>query len=108
MIDLGGNVAQFGGWSDEVDWEHHYNDETEKKFIERDLVDFLCCHECDAMIDEYACEYCGAEAEVKVEKAGTIKIAKQLRALPSPNAEHIVNYCIKKSLECVLTHLSSP
>lgn len=99
MVDLGGNVKTHGGWSEPVDWLALYNDETEKKATIRDTEDFIICVGCDAMITDYICEYCGQEEPPKKEKRSTIKIAKEVRQLPRPNAKHIVRYCEKNELD---------
>jgi superfamily II DNA or RNA helicase len=98
MIDLGGNVERFGSWSDSVDWNTIYNFEIEKKTQIRDVEDFVICHGCEAMISEYDCEYCGAKKPQKKAKSKVV-IARELKKLPPPKAEHIIKYCIANELD---------
>jgi superfamily II DNA or RNA helicase len=98
MIDLGGNVEKFGSWSDSVDWNTIYNFEIEKKTQIRDVEDFVICHGCEAMISEYDCEYCGAKKPQKKAKSKVV-IARELKKLPPPKAEHIIKYCIANELD---------
>jgi len=98
MIDLGGNIEQFGSWSDSVNWDKIYNDEVEKKSQIRDIEDFIICHGCEAMITEYDCEYCGAKKKVK-KATSKVVIAQEVKKLPPPKAEHILKYCIANDLD---------
>ncbi len=97
VIDLGGNVSRFGKWSEPVDWHTIYNDDTEKKTQIRDTEDFIVCVGCEAMINDYDCEYCGQKKPVKKLKS-VIKIAKEINKLPPPKAKHILNYALKNEL----------
>ena len=99
MIDLGGNLARFGSWSDDVNWAKIYNDESEKKATIRDLEDFIVCYECEAMIKLYPCEYCGAKEPAKREKKAKIVIAQELKKLPPPKATHILKYALANDLD---------
>ena len=99
LIDLGGNVQRFGSWSDDVDWNEIYNNSKEKKKSVRDLEDFIICHECEAMIKEFPCEYCEC---VKPEKKKITKqntLAKELIKLPPPKGNHILKYSIANDLD---------
>lgn len=98
VIDLGGNVSRFGGWSDPVDWEKKYNDELEKKAAIKDTEDYIICIGCSAMILEYDCEYCGQKKPIK-KATSVIKIAEEIKPLPLPNPTHIINYCTKNELD---------
>ena len=98
LIDLGGNIAEFGSWSDEVNWSEIYNHEKEKKTQIRDLEDFNICHACEAMIKSFPCEYCGAEKKVK-KATQKVVIAKELKKLPPPKATHILNYALANDLD---------
>jgi len=101
LIDLGGNVARHGSWSDDVDWEFIYNDDTEKKRGKaRDLEDFKICHSCEAMIKSFPCEYCGTNApEPKQKSEGKINIATEMKPIPMPNGVHVVNYALSQGLD---------
>ena len=97
-VDLGGNVGRFGSWSDYVNWKHIYNDEYEKQKRINDLEDFKVCPECDAMILNFPCEYCGSEAKKK-KLSDKVVIAKEIEQLPPPKATHILNYALKNDLD---------
>jgi type I site-specific restriction endonuclease len=97
-IDLGGNLGRFGSWSDPVDWAKIYNNEKERKATIRELEDFIVCHKCDALINEYSCEVCGAEAPPKREKKSKVVIAEQIKEMPPPTAKIILRYAIAKEL----------
>lgn len=99
LVDLGGNVQRFGSWSDNVNWSTIYGLDTEKKKMIRDLEDFKICHECEAMINFFPCEYCGAaEQKRKPPVKGEI-IAKELKKLPPPRANHILKYALYNDLD---------
>ena len=98
LIDLGGNISEFGSWSDSVDWAKIYNNEKETKSQIRDLEDFIICHECEAMIKEFPCEYCGAEKKVK-KAASKVVIAEEVNKLPPPKATHILKYALANDLD---------
>lgn len=97
-IDLGGNLNRFGSWSEQVDWEKIYNNEKEKKSVIRDLEDFILCHECDSLINDYECEVCGAEAPIKTEVKSKVVIAEQIKELPPPTSKIILRYSKSKEL----------
>ena len=97
-IDLGGNLGRFGSWSDPVDWAKIYNNEKERKTTIRELEDFIVCHKCDALINEYSCEVCGAEAPPKREKKSKVVIAEQIKEMPPPSPDIILKYAISKEL----------
>lgn len=99
FIDLGGNVERFNSWSDPVDWEGIYNKEVHKIRSFNDLEDFKTCHSCEAMITEYDCEYCGAEAPPPRVKIVESSLAKELKKLPPPKATHILNYAKATGLD---------
>tara|TARA_R110002167_G_scaffold243070_1_gene448635 strand:- start:966 stop:2552 length:1587 start_codon:yes stop_codon:yes gene_type:complete len=98
LIDLGGNIAEFGSWSDPVNWGKIYNNEKETKSTIRDIEDFIVCHGCEAMIKEFPCEYCGAEKKVKKAKS-KIVIAEEIKKLPPPKATHILKYALANDLD---------
>jgi len=93
LIDLGGNVAEFGKWSDPVDWEELFYLETKAMPKKEALDNVTNCKECDCLIPATAviCPFCGAEKE-KIEKkvgAQTVHISE----LIYPSGEKIVKYC---------------
>ena len=98
-IDLGGNLGRFGSWSDDVDWAKIYNNEKEKQTQIRTLEDFIVCHQCDALIDGYECEVCGAQEPPKKEKKAKIVIAEQLKQIPPPTPTSILRYAEANDLD---------
>lgn len=100
FIDLGGNVARHGSWADDVDWNALYNDEQERKKKVCDLESFVICHGCEAMIEHYDCEYCGAsEPEHVPKEIEKVTIAQEVGRLPRPRASHILNYAEANKLD---------
>lgn len=97
-IDLGGNLGRFGSWSDDVDWEKIYNNEKEKKTRIRELEDFIICHNCDALIESYDCEVCGAIEPPKRKATSKIVIAEQVKEMPPPTPNSILRYAEAKEL----------
>jgi superfamily II DNA or RNA helicase len=98
LIDLGGNINEFGSWSDSVNWSKIYNNEKETKSQIRDIEDFIVCHGCEAMIKEFPCEYCGAEKKVK-KASSKVVIAEEVKKLPPPKATHILKYALANDLD---------
>lgn len=97
-VDLGGNLGRFGSWSDDVDWEAIYNNEKEKKSRIRELEDFIICHKCNALIESYDCDVCGAKEPPKREKKQKIVIAEQVKEMPPPTPKSILRYATAKNL----------
>lgn len=100
LVDLGGNVARFGSWDYDYNWKQAYDNETEKLKRFNPLEDYKTCHECSAMIKEYPCDYCGAEAKKRGKKVGDkIVIAEELEEIKPPRAIHVLNYAIANNLD---------
>ncbi len=93
LIDLGGNVAEFGKWSDPVDWIELFYLET-KAIPKKEALDNVTnCGKCDSLIPATAiiCPFCGHEKE-KIEKkvgAQTVHVSE----LIYPSGDKIVKYC---------------
>jgi superfamily II DNA or RNA helicase len=100
LIDLGGNVARHGSWSDDIDWNTIYNNTLEKKRTVRDLEDFKICYSCEAMVKSYPCEFCGVDAPEQKEKGeGKVNIATEMDRLPAPRGNHILNYALSCNMD---------
>jgi len=98
LIDLGGNVKEFGSWSENVDWAELYKNEVEKKCQVRDLEDFIVCYNCSALINSYDCPVCGAKKKEK-KASSKVVIAEEITKLPPPKANHILKYSISNNLD---------
>jgi superfamily II DNA or RNA helicase/RNA polymerase subunit RPABC4/transcription elongation factor Spt4 len=93
LLDLGGNVAAFGKWSDHVDWEKHFYLEIKPVPKKEALDNVTNCKECDSLIPSTAtiCPFCGAEKEKIEKKVGlqTVHVSE----LIYPEGAKIVKYC---------------
>ena len=64
FIDLGGNKKRFGSWSEDVNWDKIYNDETEKTYLKEEVS----CDDCgciwEAQTKSEPCPECGHINEI--------------------------------------------
>jgi superfamily II DNA or RNA helicase len=99
LIDGGGNVAEFGKWSDEVDWKSHFFGSNEKPKPKKEALDQTKqCPECGMIHAKnlLQCPECGYEY---IEKEYTISVSGEVAVLideiPKPNGKKIVDYCLR-------------
>jgi superfamily II DNA or RNA helicase len=98
LIDGGGNVQEFGKWSDEVDWKSHFYN-TEKPKPKKEALDQTKqCPECGMIHakNETQCPECNflyIDIEKKVIVNG--EVAKLIDEIPKPNGTKIVLYVQK-------------
>lgn len=98
LIDGGGNVSEFGKWSDEVDWKSHFYN-TEKPKPKKEALDQTKqCPECGMIHakNETQCPECNflyIDIEKKVIVNG--EVAKLIDEIPKPNGTKIVSYVQK-------------
>ncbi len=97
LIDGGGNVAEFGKWSDEVDWKSHFFGSNEKPKPKKEALDQTKqCTECGMIHAKnlLQCPECGYEY---IEKKYTVSVSGDVAVLideiPKPNGKKIVDYC---------------
>ena len=97
LIDGGGNVAEFGKWSDEVDWKSHFFGSNEKPKPKKEALDQTKqCTECGMIHAKnlLQCPECGFEY---IEKEYTASVSGEVAVLideiPKPNGKKIVDYC---------------
>jgi len=93
LIDLGGNVAAFGKWSDPVDWSKHFYYKSKCLPKKEALEKIVYCDNCDQIIAATAlvCPYCGHEKpkkEISVSQS-TVHVSE----LIYPSGEKVVRYC---------------
>jgi len=93
LIDLGGNVAAFGKWSDPVDWKKHFYYKSKCLPKKEALDKIVYCDECDQIIAATAlvCPHCGHEKpkkEISVSQS-TVHVSE----LIYPSGEKVVKYC---------------
>jgi len=96
-IDLGGNVAVHGRWSDEVDWKSIFFGAGEKPKPKKEPLDQTKeCGNCAAIISRVAleCEVCGHAEETIVRKENKVsdEVAQLIDEIPLPNGRKIVDY----------------
>jgi superfamily II DNA or RNA helicase len=98
LIDGGGNVQEFGKWSDEVDWKSHFYN-TEKPKPKKEALDQTKqCPECGMIHakNETQCPECDflyIDIEKKIVTNG--EVAKLIDEIPKPNGAKIVSYVQK-------------
>jgi len=96
LIDLGGNVAAFGKWSDPLDWSEYYFYTSKKLPKKEALENFKYCPDCGDMIPATAQEcLCGWEKQKK-----EIELSKDtvhISNIVYPSGEKIIKYCINFS-----------
>jgi superfamily II DNA or RNA helicase len=104
FIDLGGNVKRFGSWSEDVDWNKKYNDETQKTY----LKETVSCDECgfiwEAQTKSEPCPECGnvnTVFESENTKDGIKKtIAEEVKkVLKPPTPVKILRYAKNNDLD---------
>lgn len=99
LIDGGGNVEEFGKWSDEVDWETIFYGTDEKPKAKKEALDQTKqCPECGMIHakNEAQCPECSFEyidKENKISVSG--EVAKLIDEIPKPNGSKIVSYVQK-------------
>jgi superfamily II DNA or RNA helicase len=99
LIDGGGNVEEFGKWSDEVDWETIFYGTDEKPKPKKEALDQTKqCPDCgmihaknEAQCPE--CKYLYIDPEKKIYVSG--EVAKLIDEIPKPNGSKIVSYVQK-------------
>lgn len=93
LIDLGGNVAAFGKWSDPVDWSKHFYYESKLVPKKEALEKIAFCEGCNQIIAATAvvCPFCGHEKEKKI--VSLTKSTVHVSELIYPSGTKIVKYC---------------
>jgi superfamily II DNA or RNA helicase len=98
VIDLGGNIATHGKWSDEVDWKSIFYGSNEKPRIKKEVLDQTKdCNSCGAIISRTAieCVFCGAFDEPKKSAGVSDEVATLIDEIPMPDGRKIVAYVQK-------------
>lgn len=99
LIDLGGNVAAFGKWSDPIDWAKHFY-YTSKLTPKKEALDKIhYCPECDCIVAATAtvCPECGEELKKPVITDSTSTV--HVTDLIYPSGDKIVKYCETHGLD---------
>lgn len=99
LIDGGGNVEEFGKWSDEVDWETIFYGTDEKPKAKKEALDQTKqCPEC-GMIHAKNLSECSECGYVYIDPTHTIsvsgEVAQLIDEIPKPNGSKIVSYVQK-------------
>lgn len=97
LIDGGGNIQEFGKWSDHVDWTKHFYNNEKPKPKKEPLEQTKQCTNC-GMIHartEICCPNCNYEYPKKEIKLTGGQIAVLTDEIPLPNGRKIVDY-VKK------------
>jgi hypothetical protein len=99
VIDGGGNIEEFGKWSEEVDWKSHFYGSDDKPKAKKEALDQTKqCTECGMIHAKnlLECPECGF---VYIEKKYTVsvsgEVAQLIDKIPEPNGSKIVGY-VKK------------
>lgn len=97
LIDGGGNIQEFGKWSDHVDWTKHFYNNEKPKPKKEPLEQTKQCANC-GMIHartEISCPNCNYEYPKKEIKLTGGQIAVLTDEIPLPNGRKIVDYVQK-------------
>lgn len=102
IIDGGDNIAEFGEWSSDRDWEDiFWNGIGKERPKKVDVEDVQDCPNCGALYpkNESSCTICGHKiepTEKSIEKSDKIEESKDvlvsIRDIPPPNAKKIEEY----------------
>lgn len=99
VIDGGDNIAEFGEWSSDRDWEDiFWNGIGKPKPRKVDIEDVQDCPECFALIPKRSmeCEFCGHEfiavVRDKKEESVSESVLEPIREIPPPSGRHIYEY----------------
>jgi superfamily II DNA or RNA helicase len=99
VIDGGGNVGEFGKWSDEIDWKSIFYGSDEKPRPKKEALDQTKqCPECGMIhpkneIQCPECDYVYIEKQITISENG--KVAELIDEIPKPNGSKIVSYVEK-------------
>lgn len=99
VIDGGGNVGEFGKWSDEIDWKSIFYGSDEKPRPKKEALDQTKqCPECGMIhpkneIQCPECDYVYIEKQITISENG--KVAELIDEIPKPNGSKIVRYVEK-------------
>lgn len=104
MIDGGNNIAEFGEWSSERDWEDiFWNGIGKPKAKRMDIEDIQDCPNCGGLFPKRSttCELCGHEIETpepkpKKEVFESEDVLEPIRKIPPPSGKHIYEYTISQ------------
>jgi superfamily II DNA or RNA helicase len=96
LIDGGGNVDEFGKWSDYIDWTKHFYNTEKPRPKKEALEDIKICTNCGVIHAKNAtecpsCSYSQPKTEIK---QGT-KVATLVDEYPLPDGRKIIEYCKK-------------
>lgn len=97
LIDGGGNIKEFGKWSDHVDWTKHFYNTEKPRPKKEPLEQTKQCTNC-GMIHartELSCPNCNYEYPKKEIKVTGGEIAVLTDEIPLPNGRKIVDYVQK-------------
>ena len=99
VIDGGGNVGEFGKWSDEIDWKSIFYGSDEKPRPKKEALDQTKqCPDCGMIhpkneIQCPECDYVYIEKQITISENG--KVAELIDEIPKPNGSKIVSYVEK-------------
>lgn len=104
LIDGGDNIAEFGEWSSDRDWEDIFwngiGKPKPKKILPDDIQD---CPNCGYYFEKYEniCPNCGheeqkTETKPKKEVVDSDEVLEPIREIPPPSGKHIYDYTIRQ------------
>ncbi len=103
LIDGGDNIAEFGEWSMDRDWEHIFFNGIGKPRAKRDdILDVQDCEKCGALFpkSETVCPECKEAVSVRPAKERIImesnEVLEPVRKIPPPNAAKIHQYTVAR------------
>ena len=102
FIDMGGNIARFGNWSDERNWVQLFKDRSEKKCKIDDTLKYYECKKCTHfnLVSEDICENCGAERVIRTSRKGYLnEIAQPMQEIKLPDVKKLVEFCERNNFD---------
>lgn len=98
LIDGGGNVNEFGKWSDEIDWNSYFFGTNEKPKPKREALEQVKqCPECGLIHARnlIQCSECGYTYKQSTTISMSGEVAKLIDDVPFPDGRKIVNYALR-------------
>ena len=100
VIDMGGNIADLGAWSDARDWNNYFYDDETKEVGAPIPSAVRECHACDFLCpaNSLKCPDCGVE---RLYTGGVTGLPTLYGELVIPSPTRILYYCYSNNYDCL-------
>jgi superfamily II DNA or RNA helicase len=100
VIDMGGNIADLGAWSDKRDWNDLFYKKECKAVGAPTPAAVRECHSCESIVaaNSLFCPKCGQEKQYN--QGGVTGLPKRNGKPVIPTPTKILFYCVEKDLDC--------